>query len=178
MKKYFLILFCTIAFAQDPNQMVTFTQAQSLGFSLNSGQSNVDSIECMTKDQALAKYNLDASAMSAYVSNQLVPRSVWIAGISNSISFSNLVSSGSNGSWSGTVTITGATATFKAFATSYSGGTLSTNITVGGNSRSVSRTGSGSNYSTTFTLPPGTYSYNFNVTASGGSGSAGINSYF
>jgi hypothetical protein len=280
MKKYLLILFCSIVFGQiSTNQMVTFTQAQSLGFGLNAGQSHVTSIECMTKAQALSKYNLDASSMSAYTSNQLVPRSVWVTGadlippsyqfasisyvsstsssltgswtgwtdnigisyyrivvqnyttgivehtspnlpsstssytatglsgatlyyytcwaydaagntsgltfpyttpavVTNSITFSNIVTSGTTGSWSGTVTITGATATFNAFATSYSGGTLSTNITVGGNSRSISRSGSGTNNSTTFTLPPGTYSYNFNVTASGGSGSAGINSYF
>jgi hypothetical protein len=60
--------------------MVTFTQAQSLGFGLNPGQSHVTSTECMTKAQALAKYNLNAGAMSAYASNQLVPRSVWAAG--------------------------------------------------------------------------------------------------
>lgn len=80
MKKYFLILFCSFAFGQASNQMVTFTQAQSLGFGLNPGQSSVNSTECLTKAQALAKYNLDANAMSAYASNQLVPRSVWVTG--------------------------------------------------------------------------------------------------
>lgn len=80
MKKFLLLLFCSFAFGQASNEMVTFTQAQSLGFSLNSGQSHVTSSECMTKTQALAKYNLDASAMSAYASNQLVPKSAWIAG--------------------------------------------------------------------------------------------------
>jgi hypothetical protein len=80
MKKYLLILFCSFAFGQASNQMVTFTQAQSLGFGLNPGQSHVTSTECMTKAQALAKYNLNAGAMSAYASNQLVPRSVWAAG--------------------------------------------------------------------------------------------------
>jgi hypothetical protein len=80
MKKYLLILFCSFAFGQASNQMVTFTQAQSLGFALNAGQSSVNSNEYLTKAQALAKYNLNAGAMSAYASNQLVPRSVWAAG--------------------------------------------------------------------------------------------------
>lgn len=80
MKKFLLLLFCSFAFGQASNQMVTFTQAQSLGFSLNSGQSHVTSSECITKTQALAKYNLSTSAMSAYATNQLVPRSAWVAG--------------------------------------------------------------------------------------------------
>ncbi|WP_413998697.1 hypothetical protein ACMDB5_13050 [Flavobacterium sp. W1B] len=58
--------------------MVSFTQAQSLGFALNAGQSHVTSNQCMTKNEALAKYNLSASAMDSYASNQLVPRSVWV----------------------------------------------------------------------------------------------------
>lgn len=62
------------------NQMVTFTDAQTSSFVLNSGQSPVTSNECMTKSQALTKYNIDASAMSAYASNQLVPKSVWSNG--------------------------------------------------------------------------------------------------
>lgn len=61
------------------NQMVTFTNAADGGFSLNSGQSHVASNKCMTKDEALTKYNLDASPMSAYASNQLVPKSAWFA---------------------------------------------------------------------------------------------------
>lgn len=67
--------------AQAPNQMVTFTQAQSLGFSLKSGQSHVTSNQCMTKTEALAKYNLNATAMNGYASNQLVPKSVWVSGV-------------------------------------------------------------------------------------------------
>lgn len=78
MKKYLLILFYSFAFSQASNQMVTFSQAQSLGFNLNAGQSHVTSNECMTKSQALSKYNLVSSAMSAYSANQLVPRSVWV----------------------------------------------------------------------------------------------------
>lgn len=109
MKKYLLILFCSLAFCQEPNQMVTFTQAQSLGFQLNAGQSSVNSNECLTKSQALAKYNLDASAMSAYASNQLVPRSVWVTGadltppsyLNASVSYVSSTSSSLTGSWTG-----------------------------------------------------------------------------
>jgi hypothetical protein len=59
------------------NQMVTFTDAQSSGFSLKSGQSHVTSNQCMTKSEALLKYVLSDSPMSTYSSNQLVPKSAW-----------------------------------------------------------------------------------------------------
>lgn len=85
--KYFLILFTTFCFSQASNQMITFTVAQSLGFTLNAGQSHVTSNQCMTKNDALTKYNLNASSMSAYASNQLVPRSVWVSGL-NYVQFS------------------------------------------------------------------------------------------
>ena len=80
--KYFLILFSVFTFGQASNQMVTFTAAQSLWFSLNAGQSAVTSNQCMTKNDALTKYNLSSSAMSAYANNQLVPRCVWVSGAS------------------------------------------------------------------------------------------------
>jgi hypothetical protein len=67
------------------NQMVTFTNAQTSPFTLNAGQSAVTSNECMTKSQALTKYNLNASAMSAYANNQLVPKSVWQSAVSGLI---------------------------------------------------------------------------------------------
>ena len=35
----------------------------------------------MTKSDALTKYNLDAAAMDAYASNQLVPAGVWVTNI-------------------------------------------------------------------------------------------------
>ena len=76
MKKYILLLVSVFSFGQASNQMVTFTQAQSLGYTLNSGQSHTLTDKCMTKSEALAKYNLNASAMSSYASNQLVPKSV------------------------------------------------------------------------------------------------------
>lgn len=80
MKKYILLLVSVFAFGQAPDQMVSFTAAQSLGFSLKAGQSHVTSNQCMTKSEALAKYNLKASEMVSYVDNQLVPRSVWVIG--------------------------------------------------------------------------------------------------
>jgi hypothetical protein len=67
------------------NQMVTFTDAQTSPFTLNAGQFPVTSNECMTKLQALTKYNLDVSAMSAYANNQLVPKSVWQSAVSGLI---------------------------------------------------------------------------------------------
>ena len=76
MKKYILLLFSVFAFGQASNQMVTFTQAQSLGFSLKSGQSHVTSNQCMTKSDALAKYNV---TISGYADNQLVPKSAWVS---------------------------------------------------------------------------------------------------
>lgn len=78
MKKYILLFVFSYAYSQAPNQMVSFTQAQSLGFALNPGQNHITSNQCLTKTQALTKYNLDASAMSSYSSNQLVPRSAWV----------------------------------------------------------------------------------------------------
>ena len=86
MKKYILLLFTTLSFAQASNQMVTFTQAQSLGFSLKSGQSHVTSNQCMTKADVLVKYNV---TISGYADNQLVPRSAWV---SSESSYSHLVS--------------------------------------------------------------------------------------
>ena len=60
------------------NQMVTETDAQSGGFTLKSGQSNVTSTLCMTKSSALARYNLNSASMNGYLDNQLVPKSVWL----------------------------------------------------------------------------------------------------
>ena len=74
MKKYILLLVSVFAFGQASNQMVTFTEAQSLGFSLKSGQSHVTSNQCMTKADILAKYNV---TISGYADNQLVPRGAW-----------------------------------------------------------------------------------------------------
>ena len=62
------------------NQMVSFTDAQGGGFTLQSGQSSVTSNQCMTKSDATTKYVLDTSYLTSYASNQLIPKSVWVAG--------------------------------------------------------------------------------------------------
>lgn len=62
------------------NQMVSYTDAQGGGFTLQSGQSSVTSNQCMTKNDALTKYVLDSSYMDSYSSNQLVPKSQWVSG--------------------------------------------------------------------------------------------------
>lgn len=61
-------------------QMVSYTDAQTSGFPLKSGQSNVTSNQCMTKSEILTKYNVSSSNMSSYTDNQLVPKSAWVAG--------------------------------------------------------------------------------------------------
>lgn len=59
------------------SQMVSFTDAQGSGFALQSGQSSVTSNQCMTKSEVLAKYVINASTISSYSSNQLVPKGLW-----------------------------------------------------------------------------------------------------
>ena len=58
------------------NQMVSFTDAQTSGFLLKSGQSHVTSNQCMTKSDITTKYNV---SVSGYSSNQLVPKSLWVS---------------------------------------------------------------------------------------------------
>jgi hypothetical protein len=73
------------------NQMVSYTDAQGGGFTLQSGQSPVTSNQCMTKNDALTKYVLDSSYMSGYASNQLVPKSTWVSGvIGNAFTFDSV----------------------------------------------------------------------------------------
>ena len=69
------------------NQIPTFTDLQTSGFSLNAGQSAVTSNECVTKANALAKYNLSSTAMNAFASNQLVPKSAYASGAVTSYSY-------------------------------------------------------------------------------------------
>ena len=87
------------------NQMVSFTDAQGGGFALQSGQSHITSNQCMTKSEALAKYVLNASNMSSYASNQLVPKSVWASGVvGNAFTFGTVDSGSSTGACSGSNT--------------------------------------------------------------------------
>jgi hypothetical protein len=62
------------------NQMVNQDNAATSPFSLNPGQSHGSGTFCFTKDAALTKYNLNAGSMGGYASNQLVPKSTWVAG--------------------------------------------------------------------------------------------------
>ena len=88
----------------------------------------------------------------------------------NSVTFSSFFSyTGSGtGSYSGTVTITGANATFNARSTSTGNFSTDTIININGNSRRARRTTIGTLDSTTFTLGPGTYSYTFSCQVTGG----------
>jgi hypothetical protein len=121
------------------NQMVSYTDAQGGGFTLNSGQSSVTSNQCMTKNDALTKYALDSSYMSAYASNQLVPKSTWVAAaVAPTIAYgyNNFTGYGTggtdvyyNGSYythydsfiSALITLSPSTQTISAQATDYSG---------------------------------------------------------
>ena len=67
------------------NQMVSYTDAQGGGFTLNAGQSSVTSDQCMTKTDALAKYSLNATNMSTYGALQLVPKSAWVNGVAGPV---------------------------------------------------------------------------------------------
>jgi hypothetical protein len=63
------------------NQMVSFTDAQTGGFTLQTGQSHTASNQCMTKSQAVEKYHLDNLYLSGFTNSQLVPKSNWKVGI-------------------------------------------------------------------------------------------------
>lgn len=85
------------------NQMVSFTDAQGGGFTLNAGQNNVNSNQCMTKAEALTKYSLNASFMDSYTDSQLVPKILWtnlpVTGLAwsttkNTVGFSGCESAG------------------------------------------------------------------------------------
>ena len=65
------------------SQMVSFTDAQTGDFFLQSGQSNVTSNQCMTKSEALSKYVLSSSNMASYSNTQLVPKSSWISDVTS-----------------------------------------------------------------------------------------------
>lgn len=79
MKRYLLILLAWSSFAQtwsslQSNQIPTWTNYQSSGLSLKSGQSHVTSNYCPTKAEILAKYEIDDSVLTLFSNNQLVPK--------------------------------------------------------------------------------------------------------
>ena len=65
------------------NQLVSFTDAQSLGLYLQSGQSNVTSNLIMTRSDATTKYILNLTALSAYPNNQCPPKSAILSNCEN-----------------------------------------------------------------------------------------------
>lgn len=76
------------------NQIVSYTDVQGGGFTLNSGYTSTTSNRCMTKTNALEKYNLNATNLSAYSSNQLVPKGGLISNISGGLTiYVNIASS-------------------------------------------------------------------------------------
>ena len=80
------------------NQMVSYADATDSGFTLQPGQTNPGTLQCMTKNDALTKYVLDSSYMTSYASNQLVPKSTWVSGIvGNSFIFGSTGSTSSSG---------------------------------------------------------------------------------
>lgn len=109
------------------NQMVNQDDAQSSPFSLNSGQSHGSGQLCFTKAMALTKYNLDASAMSAYASNQLVPKQVWASGSVTPTPVGYTFSQFSDGDWTAVCGLPASGNTFWSLAASLSlGDTLYT----------------------------------------------------
>jgi hypothetical protein len=161
------------------NQMVSFTDAQTGGFTLKSGQSSVTSNQCMTKNDAFTKYNLTATAnTNSLASNQLMRKDYWVAAVVKSVTFSSWYSrtvSNNYDATGGLVTIVGASATFRAQAiVTQTGGDTTTNITINGTTRVAIRTTVGTTNSTTFTLAPGTYNYSISVDVTGSTGMGAI----
>jgi hypothetical protein len=71
------------------NQMVSYTDAQTSGATLKSGQSQVTSNQCMTSSDITTKYNVTISG--SFASNQLVPKGSWgiISGFSATLTVGN-----------------------------------------------------------------------------------------
>lgn len=65
--------------ARTSNMAVCFTDLQSAPFTLKSGESHVTSNNCMTKLDALNKYELEPAYMSEFSNNWLVPKYSFVA---------------------------------------------------------------------------------------------------
>jgi hypothetical protein len=89
------------------------------------------------------------------------------------VSFSSLYSIGYNGSASGTVTITSA-ANFSAAALKTNTGGINVSITVGGITRTATRSTAGTTLSAAFQRGTGTYAYSLTVSSLVGTGSGYI----
>lgn len=72
------------------NQMVSYTDAQTSGATLKSGQSHVTSNQCMTRLDIVTKYNVIISEF-LFPNNQLVPKGAWgiISGFSATMTVGN-----------------------------------------------------------------------------------------
>jgi len=101
------------------NQMVSFTDAQGGGFSLNGGQSHVTSEQCMTKDEVIAKYNVLAANFSIYSGSQLVPKAAWASGVV----YSSVVKTGTFTRTNCGTPYNGGSATYTVAAGNYTSGT-------------------------------------------------------
>lgn len=113
------------------NQIPTFTDLQTAGFALKAGQSHVTSNECITKSQALAKYNLSTSLMGNFSNNQLVPKSNYGTTVTSySFDFSSAFANGilalNASSVSTSITLYSATANLIVGTVFYTDSTLTT----------------------------------------------------
>jgi hypothetical protein len=72
------------------NQMVSYTDAQTSGATLKSGQSQVTSNQCMTRLDIVTKYNVNINILLC-ANNQLAPKSIWeiISGFSATLTVGN-----------------------------------------------------------------------------------------
>lgn len=164
------------------NQMVSYTDAQGGGFPLQPGQSSVTSDQCMTKSDATTKYILNTSYLTSYASNQLIPKSVWVNGVSLTWSippsrsyFSTITDGGSLGT---TLSVGGRNYTVRARAQKISGGSVYSYITVPGiGTSSVTATSNGTFYGSSLTVPPGSYSCTFGWSFSSSTGIADVDSF-
>lgn len=123
--------------------------------------------------------NLSLRALSA-TAGKLQPDSMaefygFVYTAPKSISFTNVYSSGTSGTFTGNVTITGSSYSFRAQSIVYGTGNITTSITVAGQTRSATSTSGTVNSTTSFVLGVGTYAYSFTVTITSGSGSGLIN---
>lgn len=115
------------------SDMITFTQAQTLGVGLKPNQLHVNSNQCMTKLNATTKYNLKATAMDGYADNRLVPKSTWVSAVSTyQIALSSTNTSATCSSYGTMFQVYSNSSVIQAPMTFYSNIDL-TNVYVGGN---------------------------------------------
>lgn len=163
------------------NQMVSYTDAQGGGFTLQSGQSSVTSDQCMTKNDATTKYVLDTSYLTSYASNQLIPKSVWVNGRSLSWSVTpsrSFFSTTSNGGSLGTTLTVSGSYTVRARAQKISGTSVTATIVVPGiGTSTVTASSNGTFYGASLTVPSNSYSCTFTWNFVSSTGIADVDSF-